>query len=104
MVVRNKNLVAGATAKIVFEGKEKEFFKRKELEELEGRIEKISDEQKKNEAYMAFDYLLNESKIVLTPKGDICLFTKRSYRKIEPLWFIRDNPELFALLEQLVQS
>ncbi len=104
MVVRNKNLVAGATAKIVFEEKEKELFRKKELEEFERQIEKIKVESKKNEAYMTFNYLLNESKIVLKPNGDIYLFPKKNYRKIEPLWFIRDNPELFALLEQLVQS
>lgn len=104
MLQRNKARKLHNMAKIVYKGRERLLFKEDTLENLEESIEKMSNEQKKQDGKMVLEYIMNGMMIKLESKK-ILLFSQMYYKgRVEPTWIIENNNELYSLLKNLVLS
>lgn len=104
MVERNKELMLCCSAQIVYKGKTKELIRRKELEVLEQKIDKLPDEIKRNDGRIVLDYIMHGQRIVLKSKEEIHLFPRLISGRITNSLSIVKNPELYALLKDIVEN
>ena len=101
--------ITSYSAKIMYEGQleRKRLISNRQLEKFLNQIKKIPDKEKRYEAQVVWFYLQYGRKIGLEGKKNIRkvnLYMKKEVLDIEPDIIITCNPELFVILDQIVQN